>query len=761
MLARTNGDLPPRHDGFGAKVSADLSEISTIFTGGKVPKRLEVSEIEKEARRVAAMVNSSEEESNACLLGLLKQTDKAMEKANAEMKAEQARQERLAKDMKQRGKETHQPGRRQGRRRRRKKGSGQDDDAGGASSNVDDNDDDYDSAYGSSDGSYLSSTGEGDDEESGRARRPLIMMPPVIQGYPDLYSVKSRNGKGEDAEDEDEEEEEEEEEEYLYDEDGEIILDQSGEPLRKMKSLGPTRDRLHRIISSKGDDDWPRVTQDDILAMMRRVRFFIEAELQEKELSNVADWVEVQTWEPFMQVAEEGTWCHSFVMLFKGTLEASGRVYRTPGASSKASKTNKGVASTTAPAAKGGKDGKEESMAASAAPEPSDSALAPDQMAPILPEPELVGQYETLAPVLLYPGAIFGEASIAGAHFPHTCSVRTITRCTLLVLRRSKLEIEVPQLPATAREGWENETGQMQRKFAAFAARWQHHNLRRLRFCKGLAPKFIHQLERICEYKIVPGGTTLYRVGEGVTHMLIVLAGTVGIYRPDDVNDDTDYNEHGEPLPPALLRKVTDASNVPLVGDAPLMMATVTEAASKPESEVYALTHTEVQMIRVPYSELARRSNLLAELRKRVSDIREQPSILMTLLQAPLSSKAAKGSPAKQPGETNAPPSGSAQNGGDQAARPAPTPSGGEVTSPSQPAQRKPPSIGDFAKHTRPSTIKIRTVAKFAAQLKPSWAADHAADHTAAEAAADAAHTAAAAGEVVAGDTSDALPMLA
>ena len=61
----------------------------------------------------------------------------------------------------------------------------------------------------------------------------------------------------------------------------------------------------------------------------------------------------------------------------------------------------------------------------------------------------------------------------------------------------------------------------------------------------------------------------------------------------------------------------------------------------------------------------------------------------------------------------------------------------------------KPPSIGDFAKHTRPSTIKIRTVAKFAAQLKPSWAADHAADHTAAETAADgdAANTAAAAGE--------------
>ena len=188
------------------------------------------------------------------------------------------------------------------------------------------------------------------------------------------------------------------------------------------------------------------------------------------------------------------------------------------------------------------------------------------------------------------------------------------------------------------------------------------------------------------------------------------------------------------------------------------MMATVTEAASKPESEVYALTYRGAND-RVPYSELARRSNLLAELRKRVSDIREQPSILMTL-PGTFVFEGSERLPCQATRRNERPPSGSAQNGGDQAARPAPPPSGGEVSTLATSAA-KASSIGCETHQT--VTIKIRTVAKFAAQLKPSWAADHAADHTAAETAADcdAANTAAAAGEVVAGDTSDALPMLA
>ena len=78
MLARANGDMPPRADGFGAKVSADRSQLLTMFPSTTVPKRLEVSAEEQEQRRVAAMVNASEEESLNCLSGLLKSSEKAM-----------------------------------------------------------------------------------------------------------------------------------------------------------------------------------------------------------------------------------------------------------------------------------------------------------------------------------------------------------------------------------------------------------------------------------------------------------------------------------------------------------------------------------------------------------------------------------------------------------------------------------------------------------------------------------------------------------
>ena len=37
-----------------------------------------------------------------------------------------------------------------------------------------------------------------------------------------------------------------------------------------------------------------------------------------------------------------------------------------------------------------------------------------------LPQPQLSGPYETLAPILLHPGAYFGEAALAGAAPPVT-----------------------------------------------------------------------------------------------------------------------------------------------------------------------------------------------------------------------------------------------------------------------------------------------------------------------------------------------------
>ena len=785
MLARTNGDQPPRQEGFGAKVSADLSEISTIFYGTTIPKRLEVSAIEKEQRRVAAMVNASEEESNACLLGLLGETSKAMDKAEAEMQLEKARQEKLAKEMKERQKESHRPGRRTGRARRRNKtaSDGTGEQEGNANGDLDEG-----SGYGSDEGSYTSSTAEVGEEDAGEGggavgrRRHLMMVPSVVQGFPDLHArhiwrsdEEERKEKGGGEEEGEEEEEVVDDEEYLYDEDGEVLCDEYGEPLRAEKSLGPTSDRMHRILDAHGETGWSTVPQAEIIKMMKRIRFFREAELQEDVYSSVAEWVEVQTWDPFMQIAQEGTWCHSFVILYSGTIEAQGRVYRAPGTTSNATqKGGKGGGGKGGSASQGGgSQGKRNDNGGVAAsqepPGPPDPTRAARETS-LLPVPQLVGPYETLAPVLLYPGASFGEASLAGARYPHTCSVRTLTRCTLLVLRRSKVQIEVPLLPATARQGWEYESNQMQRMYTSFAARWRHHNLRRLRLCKGLALKLLHQVEKIGEYKILPGGTTVHRVGEGVTHLMLLLAGQVGIYKPDDEADDTDYDADGMPLPPALLRKVSDKSNVPLIGDAPLMMPTASEARGKPPSETHVLTHTEVQMISIPYDELAQRPNLLAELRKRVQEMQEQPSTLMALLMPPaISSRAAKGASPKAPAHSRTSHGGSAAHaevpaaptaaatagasaaaGREAGAAPEkqaavePTPKASKT--PAQPSAgepRPPPTMADFA--YRRAGVKIRVATSLATRPPPALPPIP-----------DTAE-----GEPIVGDTTDALPVLA
>ena len=39
----------------------------------------------------------------------------------------------------------------------------------------------------------------------------------------------------------------------------------------------------------------PTVTQADIVSMMRRIRFFHDAELQEDVLPTIAEWIEVRS----------------------------------------------------------------------------------------------------------------------------------------------------------------------------------------------------------------------------------------------------------------------------------------------------------------------------------------------------------------------------------------------------------------------------------------------------------------------------------
>ena len=49
-----------------------------------------------------------------------------------------------------------------------------------------------------------------------------------------------------------------------------------------------------------------------------------DAELQPESMAVCAEWFEVQYLEPQTVVAEEGLWCHSFCILYRGVLEARG-----------------------------------------------------------------------------------------------------------------------------------------------------------------------------------------------------------------------------------------------------------------------------------------------------------------------------------------------------------------------------------------------------------------------------------------------------
>jgi hypothetical protein len=142
----------------------------------------------------------------------------------------------------------------------------------------------------------------------------------------------------------------------------------------------------------------------------------------------------------------------------------------------------------------------------------------------------------------------------------------------------------------------------------------------------------------------VPGGTVLVRPGEHIGHLTIVLAGQVGVYEtwsdslrgPRDAprRRSIDFN----PSAPRLRHRVSDVSDVPFVGEAPLLLPTASACAAGLPSEFLVVTSSEVQLVMVPYADLGRRHGLLTELRKRVRDARARPSALITILQPPSAS---------------------------------------------------------------------------------------------------------------------------
>ena len=712
-LARATSDAPPRPDGFGGKTSADGSQLVDVFQGTVVPKNLELTPEELEQREIAKVVNSSEEASLGCLSGILKQTEAAMSKAETAMEAEAEKAKAAVAEMDERGPESFRPGIRAGRGRRKKKSSNARRGAGG-------NEDDADSDDGDGD----DDDDEGDDEEGaglGKSKHWRNLPPPVFQGSAEYFPRAEPDEEADIA---------------TFDEYGELVV-----PVAPALDLGPTADRMYRIVNADAAEASevvgpPSISPAEIVTLMSRARFFREAELQEDFLPVVADWFEVQCYDAGRVLAVEGTWCHSLVFLYSGTLEACGRVYRPMGANPPRGAGLMGALSK--PAKEGGRRLSKENDAVENAEGEGDDGEG-GEAAHALPQPQLVGTYDTLAPVLLHPGSYFGEAAMAGApgdaRLPHTCTVRTLERCVLLSLRRSTLLNELGSLPVTARQAWEQQTLRELKLFEHVAARWRHHSLRRLRIFKGIEPKPFHILERLVEYRVLPEHTCLLKLGERVTHLYIVLDGQMCEYGPpaapggesgaklsalfalaDDIGDDDGlapssppkltsgyYEGHdvthyrpglrhvgggapprgpspapsdfsaagasssvggalssgapaayqptasavdGPPLPPDAelpvpIRTISDASDVPLAGEAPLLLSSAHEAASAPPSTTIVLTLTQCQVIAIPYELLAKQANVVLELRKRVADARVAPSALMTLLAPPAPKKGA------------------------------------------------------------------------------------------------------------------------
>ena len=714
MLARCNSDMPPSAIGFGGKISADGGTILTMFPGKKVPKRLELTEEELKNREIAAIVNQGEEASLACLGGLLKGCESAFAKTEDAMAAEAAKAKALQAEMEDRGPDSHRPGVRAGRRRRKKKKRPSYDGYGAAEEDADDDEEDGSDLDEESD-----DDGDDDADEKGSRRRKDLPMP-ITQGSDESVFAALQRARLKEAEALRRLEEAEELEEGFIGGSaaGTSIagFDEYGRP-----ELGPTADRLRRTMlvddvvevsdadNAASSSSWPQVSTSEVVQLMRRSRFIKDAEVQEELMPLVADWFEVQCYEGGRVLAEEGTWCHSFVMLYEGTLEARGRVYRTNNPKGGLlSLINKGKDNL-------GNDIKkleEEKAAAEAA---KVARLGDDdeeeELPPLLPQPQLVGAYETLAPILLHPGAYFGEAALAGAESvhapktPHTCTIRTLERCTVLALRRATVNFELPKLPVMARLAWEQESLRQQKTFALVHARWRHHNLRRLRLFKSLDSKLLHNLERFVEFRLLPQHACIYRGGERVTHLFIILDGNIGEFVPrpntspfepmastkdllaradtfkspskvidaasqkkqaDSGHDVTSCRRGGRDAPWSaggvvaneiekadavgvvdedaanslhMRRTVSDMSDVPLVGEGPLLLADPKSdpkaCASKPPSEAICLTLSQCQVLAVPYAELSKRPNLAAEIRTRVKDAKQQPSTLLGLLQPP------------------------------------------------------------------------------------------------------------------------------
>ena len=499
VLARIVSDVPPGPRGFGGKMTYD-GDLLTLFPAGTVPKKFLPEDEEEEERKaeehdIVAKINHSEESAMDCLVGLLAKADETVTKAEKKLAEDTPSMSRASDSFtltKTDG--SHTRGRRQSIMARN---PGTLPTAVSDVANLADLDDDADIK-----------DNDAEEAEEDVPAAPLVL--PVVQAS---LSWDDKEGSN----------------------DGSLL-----HPLGR-----PSADRMQRVLDdglSSQDEmiEWPQfgVPPNEILQLLRRVRFF--RNMQFDNLSIAATWFEVQYLEPQTTVAEEGLWCHSFCMLYAGVVEARGTVYREPGRQHPTSRSC--FDGTNGGSFNGGSFNHRAGVPAEPPPQVEEAAAQRTEALANgmeLPQPQVRGTHDVLQPILLHPGAHFGEAALATTLLPHTCSIRTMERCVLLVLRRPIIAQQLHELSRTGRQSWKEQVSLYDELFGALAARWRHHAIRRLRVCCQLTRELQQTLENLVQWRIVVPGTTLLRRGEKVRHLYLVIRGTVGLHQLDAAADGT------------------------------------------------------------------------------------------------------------------------------------------------------------------------------------------------------------------------------
>ena len=462
VLARITSDTPPGPGGWGGKMSllddsGRPQRLLSVFPtpSGTVPKSFlpEVQTTEEVAwkeqeKDIIAKVNESEDAAMDCLKGLISTAGSAVKKADAKEEIAMAKIE-LARLESESSASTVTPRRRR-RNRVESRGSRRPEARPSDVANL-------------ADVAGMEEVSSSDEEEAllptvaGPPRGVIAEEPPiaslvlpVVQGFLPSEAPAAAADANDDA----------------YG----LASHNDVEPAARLchSQPGPSADRMQRLLTEGGDRDgragaqtagaastrrggsvlgggplaeplaeWPAyaVGAKEMTPLLRRVRFF--KELPKEVLMTVAAWVEVQYVEPRSMLAEEGHWCHSFVMLYAGVLEASGSVYREQGPWHQlAPPPPPPKVGLDVPTTKGGglmsifTEPTAEEMAAEAKQQRVRNLASGHE----LPQPAVDGPHDSLQPILLHPGACFGEAAFATERLVHTCTVRTMQRCVRVLL---------------------------------------------------------------------------------------------------------------------------------------------------------------------------------------------------------------------------------------------------------------------------------------------------------------------------------------